>query len=83
MLLQHGSSCINQRHAFGHAFFGHPFLAFVWVTARYLWHWKCQCKCEKGTWNVVQKVETLLKDKNAVAVFFHLHGRPTKTKIET
>ena len=49
----------------------------MWVTARYLWHWKCQSKCEKGRYNIAHKVETLLvnKDKNAVAFFSHLHGR--------
>ena len=45
---------------------------FLWVTARYLQHGKCQFKFEKGWYNVIQKVETLPvnnKDKNVAAVF--------------
>ena len=27
------------------------------------WHGKCQCKCEKGWYKVVQRVKTLLANK--------------------
>ena len=57
----------------------------MWVTARYLWHWNCQCKCEKGRYNIALKVEALLanKDKNTVAVFSIYIEDHTKAKIET
>ena len=57
----------------------------MWVTARHLWHWKYQCKCEKGRYNITQKVETLLvkKDKSAAAVFSIYIEDYTKAKIET
>ena len=57
----------------------------MWVTARLLWHWKCQCKREKGRYNITQKIETLLvkKDKNAVAVFSIYMKDYNKAKIET
>ena len=58
---------------------------FIWVTARNLWQWKCQCKCEKGRYNIAQKVKALLanKDKNAVSVFCIYIEVYNKAKIET
>ena len=58
---------------------------FIWVTARYLWQWKCQCKCGKGRYNIAQKVKTLLvyKDKNAVSVFCIYIEVYAKVEIET
>lgn len=57
----------------------------MWVTARYLWHWKCQCKCEKGRYNVAQKIQTLLpnNDQNAVAVFSIYIEDYVKAKVDT
>ena len=57
----------------------------MWRTATYIWHWKYQCHCQKGRYNIAQKVETLLlnKDKNAVAVFPIYIEDNTKAKIET
>ena len=53
----------------------------MWVTARYLWHWKC----EKGRYNVAQKIETLLanNDQIAVAVFSIYIEDYAKAKVET
>ena len=36
----------------------------MWVTARYLQHRKCQCKFEKGWYNVIKKVKRLPKNKD-------------------
>ena len=55
---------------------------FMWVTARYLQHGKCQCKFEKGWYNVVKNIKTLPvnKDKN-VAAFFAISIKH-RSKIE-
>ena len=57
----------------------------MWVTARYLWHGKWQCRCVRGRENAAQKVETLLanKNKNGAVVFSIFIEYHTEVKIET
>ena len=57
---------------------------FMWVIERYFWHRNCLCSCRKSWYRVVQRIKTLLvdKDKNANEVFFNLHHR-RRLEIET
>ena len=56
----------------------------MWVTARYLWHKKWLFKCERVIYNVAQKVETLLvnRNENVAAVFSIFIEDHTKARIE-
>ena len=45
---------------------------FALVTARYLWNGKCQCNCEKGWKNVIQRAEIQLVNKDKAAAIFSI-----------